>query len=85
VAEICDVKFMVDSHYMARHGTVRYDTTRQNILLRFSHARIHTSPLPTANDKDSVGGIERREYFACLLDDSTCEGTLVFVVSCRAV
>jgi hypothetical protein len=73
----------VDSHYTARHDTTRHDTTRQNILSWSSHHRIHISPSPTGNDKGSVVGIDRREYFACLLTDSRCECKLVFVVSCR--
>jgi hypothetical protein len=46
---------------------MQHDTTWQNILLWFSHARIHIRPSRTANDGDSVSDIERREYFACLL------------------
>jgi hypothetical protein len=65
------------------HGTTRHDTTRQNILLWLSRAWLHSSPSPTANDKDSGIGIESREYFACLWTDGRCECTLVFVVSCR--
>jgi hypothetical protein len=49
----------------------------------FSHARIHISPSPTANDKDSIAEIERREYFACPLTDGRRECTLFFAVSCR--
>jgi hypothetical protein len=41
------VRVRVDSHYTARH-----DTTRQNILVRFPHARIHTSRWPTGSDTD---------------------------------
>jgi hypothetical protein len=72
------VRLRVESHYTARHGTAR-----QNILSWFSYARIHTSPSPIGDDKDSVVGTERREYFACLLTNFRFECTLVFVVSCR--
>jgi hypothetical protein len=66
------------------YGPTRDDTTRQNILLWFSHARIHTSSSPTSKDADSVVGTERREYFACVLTDGRREGTLVFAL-CRVV
>jgi hypothetical protein len=52
------------SIHIIRHDTARYNTTRQNIFLWFSYARIHTSPSPTAKDKNSVAGTDRREYFA---------------------
>jgi hypothetical protein len=32
--------------------TIRHGTTRQNILVRFPHARIHTSRSPTGSDTD---------------------------------
>jgi hypothetical protein len=55
------LQLRVDSHYATRHHT-----TRQNILLWFSHARIRTSPSPTANDKDNVVGTVRREYIVSI-------------------
>jgi hypothetical protein len=73
-------RIRVDTHYTARH-----DTTRQSILSWSPHARIHISPSPIANDKDSVAGIERIQYFACLFTDDRCECMLFFVVSCRVV
>jgi hypothetical protein len=76
---------VLGSIHIIWHGKMRHDTKRQNILSCFSHAGIHISPSPTANDKDSVAGFERREYFACLLTNGRCECTLVFVVSCRVV
>jgi hypothetical protein len=69
----------VDSHYTARHGTTRYDTTKYYFMV-FTCSSSHC-PSATANDTDI--GIERREYFACLLTDGRYECTLVFVVSCR--
>jgi hypothetical protein len=75
-----DVRLRVDSHCTTRH-----DTTRQNIVVWFSSARIHTSPSRTANDKKSTVGFERREYFAYMLTDGRCACTLVFVVPCRRV
>jgi hypothetical protein len=68
------------------YGTTRQDTTRHDATkysLWVSRAPIHTSPSRTANDKESVFGNERREYFARLLADGRHECTLVFVVSCR--
>jgi hypothetical protein len=41
------------------YGTTRHDATGQYILSWFSHALIHTSPSPAANDKEIVAGMDR--------------------------
>ena len=43
----------------------RHDTTKQNVLLWFWYARIHSSLSPTANDKGSVVRIGKRENYFC--------------------
>jgi hypothetical protein len=68
----------VDIHYTARHYTIR-----PNIISWSPHAQIHIRPSPIANYKDSVAGIERREYFDYLLTDDICECMLF--LSCRVV
>jgi hypothetical protein len=83
--QVSDKRKVLGSIHFIRHGKKRHDTTRQNILLWFSHARIHISPSTTAKDKDGVTGIDRREYFACLLTDGRYECTLVFVGSIHII
>jgi hypothetical protein len=75
-------------HKLRSSHIIRHDTTWHDKISLYGFDTLEFKvaghrQVKTKTDKDCVAGIGSKGYSACLLTAGRCEGTQIFVVSCR--